>query len=271
MKPEFEWVEVAGVRGLAEDTWVLDYHRPAEAESVRPGQFCMIRPMPGTSDVFLPRPFSYYNATDEGRVEILFRTFGRATRWMASLAEGDRIGVFGPLGNTFDFPESADRAILVAGGIGLPPMEFLARRLARLRGGLRVDLIYGEVQGSRVVDMAGTLPDGVELHLATEDGAAGHRGLVTDIFVPLLAACDEPPAVYCCGPNAMMAVLANMVSPRKVELFQASMEEHMACGKGICQGCVIPLEGEGDEDFQYVRCCTEGPVFNGFEVAWTMC
>lgn len=267
MTPSFEWVEVAENTRLAEDTYLLAYDRPSVAATVRPGQFCMISPRPGTAGVFLPRPFSYYRSHGTGRLEILYRTFGRATRWMAGLEKGDTVGVFGPLGNTFAMPRKAGRAILLGGGIGLPPMVILAVELAG-KHGIEVDLIYGELTGARVVDLQGTLPDGVKVHLATEDGAVGHRGLITEIFAPMFAGCNGPPAVYACGPNAMMAAVAAMISPEKVDIFQTSCEEYMACGKGICQGCVIPV-WNGDETV-YMRCCTEGPVFNGFEVAWTL-
>jgi dihydroorotate dehydrogenase electron transfer subunit len=259
-------VEVTGVTQLAEDTYVLGYERPDTAPEIRPGQFCMVSPAPGMSNIFLPRPFSYYRTDRRGRIEILFRTFGKATRWMAGLRPGSTIGEFGPLGNAFTPPQAARHAILVGGGIGLPPMAMLAGELAGR--GCDVDLIYGELTGARVVDLSGTLPAGVRVHVATEDGVVGHRGLVTEIFAPLFSKCTEPPAVYSCGPNQMMAALASQVSPKKVELFQTSCEEYMACGKGICQGCVIPV-WNGDETV-YMRCCTEGPVFNGFEVAWTL-
>jgi dihydroorotate dehydrogenase electron transfer subunit len=259
-------MEVSRLELLAEDTYLLGYSRPDSAASIRAGQFCMVSPRPGASNVFLPRPFSYYRTDSHGGIEILFRTFGKATRWMAGLCPGEAIGEFGPLGNSFTYPDDARQAILVGGGIGLPPMVMLAGELAAQ--GIGVDLIYGELTGARVVDLSGCLPPGVSVHVATEDGGIGHRGLVTEIFAPMFAKCTEPPAVYACGPNQMMAALAGMISPEKVDLFQTSCEEYMACGKGICQGCVIPV-WNGDETV-YLRCCTEGPVFNGFEVAWTL-
>ncbi len=267
MKPSFDWVHVKGIERLAENTYLLGYDRPDTAHAALPGQFCMISPEEGKSDVFLPRPFSYFRTDGDGRVEILFRTVGKGTRWLAGLRPGDRIGEFGPLGNSFTLPERADHAILLGGGIGLPPMAMLAGRLAGA-GVSRIDLIYGELEGARVIDLAATLPENVKLHVATEDGVVGHRGRVTGILAPMYAKCCSPPAVYACGPNPMMAAVASMISPEKVEFYQSSCEEYMACGKGICQGCVIPVWN--GEETVYMRCCTEGPVFNGFEVAWTL-
>ena len=83
MKPVFEWVRVTGISSVAERTFVIAFKEPKSAAVIGPGQFCMISPFPGSSNVFLPRPFSYYRVADGHPIEILFRTFGRATRWMS--------------------------------------------------------------------------------------------------------------------------------------------------------------------------------------------
>lgn len=268
MKPVYQRVELAGLRTLALETHELLFEQPELADSIRPGQFCMISPLPGTSNVFLPRPFSYFY-TDAGMVHVLFRTFGRATKWMSRLRSGDSIGVFGPLGNSFELEPGAKHALLAGGGIGIPPLVMLARSLAR-RGGLEsIDLVYGERLGGSAVLLEGIVPGGVRLHMVTEDGSLGEQGLVTGPAGNILGELNGPPAVYTCGPRPMMAALADMLAPGSVSLFQASCEENMACGRGICQGCVIPvLDESAPEGFRYERCCTEGPVFNGFEVKW---
>ena len=267
MIPDFQRVEVSDTTEVADSTYVLSFPEPESAAGLEPGQFCMISPELHTSDVFLPRPFSYYRVVDSQTIQILFRTYGRATRWMASLVPGNRIGVFGPLGNTFTIAPHARRAVLVAGGIGLPPLVLLAERLAALDDPPEIDLLYGEHTGDRIIDIKASLPAGVHLHLCTEDGAVGLKGLVTDLFRPIIAECNSPPAVYTCGPNAMMAALAGLLAPDSVAVFEASTEENMACGKGICKSCVIPMVTQ-DGTVRYRYCCTDGPVFNGFEVKW---
>jgi len=252
---------------VAEHTFVIAFKEPKSAAAIEPGQFCMISPRPGSSNVYLPRPFSYSRVTADDTIEILFRTFGRATRWMASLAPGDRIGVFGPLGNTFNQRPDVERVILAGGGIGIPPIVLLAESLSRLANRPQIDLIYGEAHGSRVVGLAKMIPSQAHCHITTEDGKIGVKGLVTEELSRILDTCKTPPAVYTCGPRAMIAAVAGMLTPGKVALFETSCEENMACGRGICQGCVIPLKGEKDAS-RYVCCCTEGPVFNGFEVKW---
>ena len=143
----------------------------------------------------------------------------------------------------------------------------LAERLAAGNSGLKIDLIYGETEGSRIVELQGVLPKKVKLHLVTEDGTVGARGKVTDVLAGLFASGRSPLALYTCGPKAMMAAVAGMADLRQVALFEASCEENMACGLGICQGCVIPVKA-GDGLTHYQRCCTEGPVFDGWEVNW---
>jgi len=268
LKPVFQWARVSNIVSVAERTFVVSFKEPKSAAALAPGQFCMISPPPGSSNVYLPRPFSYYRVTEDQTVEILFRVFGRATRWMASLAPGDRIGVFGPLGNTFNQRPDAERVILAGGGIGIPPIVFLAQTLACLEDPPRIDLIYGEACASRVVNLAKAVPSNVRCHLTTEDGKLGTKGIVTDELRRILDTCNTLPAVYACGPRPMMAVVAGMLTPEKVVLFETACEENMACGRGICQGCVIPVRRGQADATRYVRCCTEGPVFNGFEVKW---
>ncbi len=267
MIPVFQWVEISEIKKVARSTYVLSFPGPESAATPEPGQFCMISPVPHTCDVFLPRPFSYYRFAGDRTVQILFRTIGRATRWMASLVPGDRLGVFGPLGNTFTRLPDARRAILVAGGIGLPPMYLLAERLAALDDPPQIDLLYGEKAGNLTVDISALLPGGVNLHLCTEDGLVGKKGLVTDLFSKVAADCDQPPAVYTCGPNAMMAALTGLLAQEAVAVFEVSTEEVMACGKGICNSCAVAIiTRDGSAAYKY--CCTDGPVFNGFEVKW---
>jgi dihydroorotate dehydrogenase electron transfer subunit len=267
LKPVYEWVTVSAVRTVAEQTYLLIFEHPAGVGTIQPGQFCMLSSRPGASNVFLPRPFSYYRAPDSGQAQILFRAVGRATHWLAGLAEGDKLGVFGPLGNPFSLDLRSSRAILVGGGIGVPPLVMLAERLANGPGKPGIDLVYGEVRGSRVVDLTGDLPEGVRLHLCTEDGSVGVKGLVTDVLARLLAGGRTRPAVYTCGPKPMLAAIADLLDPASVSLFEASLEENMACGHGICMGCAVPVNAESEQPV-YRLCCADGPVFNGFEVKW---
>lgn len=269
MNPAFERVTVTGMRRVAADTHVLTYKDESAAAAIQPGQFCMLSPAPGASCIYLPRPFSYFRSLDEGQVEILFRALGRGTRWMTGLRPGDSVSVFGPLGRPFQPEAGAARAVLVAGGVGLPPLAFLAERLLRLERPPKIDLLYGETRGERVVDLGGVLPPSVRLWTASEDGTVGFKGRVTELLAKeVWPTLDSPPAVYTCGPRAMMAALADLLADgRRVHSFQASLEENMACGNGICMGCAVELSTDAPQP-HYKLCCKDGPVFNGFEVKW---
>jgi dihydroorotate dehydrogenase electron transfer subunit len=268
LNPAFNRVEITGIRAVAADTYVLTYADEAGASSILPGQFCMLSPSPGASCVYLPRPFSYFRSMEDGRVEILFRALGRGTRWMAGLKPGDRVGIYGPLGRPFQAVSGISHAVLVAGGVGLPPLAMLAGQLLKQKNPPAVDLLYGETLGQRVIDLDGILPLGVRLRVATEDGSKGYHGRVTGLLLDeVLPGTAAPLAVFTCGPRAMMAALADILRTREVRSFQASLEENMACGNGICMGCAVELASDGDQPY-YKLCCKDGPVFNGFEVKW---
>jgi len=268
LNPAFSRVEITGIRTAAADTFVLAYADEAGAASILPGQFCMLSPSPGASSIYLPRPFSYFRTLEDGSVEILFRALGRGTRWMTGLKTGDSVGIFGPLGRPFQAVSGVSHAVLVAGGVGLPPMAMLAGWLLKQNNPPAVDLLYGETMGKRVIDLEGMLPPGVRLRVATEDGSKGYHGRVTDLLLQeVWPGVTALPAVFTCGPRAMMAALADILRTREALSFQASLEENMACGNGICMGCAVELASDGDQPY-YKLCCKDGPVFNGFEVKW---
>lgn len=202
---------------------------------------------------FLPRPFSV-GWRSEDRIGLLVRTFGTGTRALAALEEGDDVLLLGPLGRGFRL-ELGRRIICVAGGVGLAPFLFLAGEASR--NGYSVELRYGERTADRVFDPAlierltGSPPV-----LWTEDGGSGRRGRVTD------GEMEKGAMVLGCGPTAMLRVLAHRSVAEGFDL-QVSVEEHMACGIGTCQGCVVR-----GVDGRWRKACTEGPVFEAGELAW---
>jgi dihydroorotate dehydrogenase electron transfer subunit len=209
---------------------------------------------PGTW--LLPRPFSVGWRSDDGRIGILLRVFGRGTRALSGLAPGDRALILGPLGTGFDTPPDR-RTECVAGGVGLAPFIFLAADLAAR--GQPARLIYGERDGDAVFDteLLRSLT-GLEPEIYTEDGSAGRQGRVT----AGLEATST--AVLCaCGPTPMLAALARFAEENDRDL-QVSVEEHMGCGIGTCQGCVV-RSAEG----RWVKACIEGPVFHARDLDWS--
>ncbi|MDY6831906.1 MAG: dihydroorotate dehydrogenase electron transfer subunit [Thermodesulfobacteriota bacterium] len=233
---------------------------PSSWAAAVPGQFVMLRlRSSGVSAPFLPRPFSIYRVTGDGRLGILYRVVGRATCAMAALDPGDDLDVLGPLGNGFSCSSDLKRAFLVAGGIGVPPVAFLARHLAGRKGATAVDctVFLGGATASDILCEADFSSIGMTVHIATEDGSAGTKGLVTDILAPALED-QAPDAVFACGPPGMLRAVGSMATTRKVAC-QVSIETMMACGMGACMGCAVR---SADNQAAYKHACTDGPVFD---------
>ena len=160
---------------------------------------------------------------------------------------GDTLDIAGPLGTPFP-TRGVTGALLVGGGIGCAPLQFLADALAA--GGAQVTGAFG-FRDRRQARLAGAF-DLSRLWVATEDGSVGRRGMVTD----LLAALDVPASttVYCCGPLPMLAAVQRWAASAGLGGY-ASLEAHMACGTGACHGCVVATRRG------YLRVCIDGPVF----------
>jgi len=213
-----------------------------------PGQFAMLSFGPlGISDPLLPRPMAVFMARGT-RVEFRHKIVGRGTELLASLPTGSRLGIVGPLGN--GFPATAEPLVLVGGGTGIASLFELAQAhpgsQVLLGGRSKADILARQEFATLEVD----------LQLATDDGSIGHRGLVTDLLNP-----RPGERVYACGPTAMMQVAHEKASKASVPSW-VSLENQMACGFGVCLGCVI----SGRERYRYV--CTDGPVFEGESVDW---
>lgn len=249
---------VVANRVVAEATWWLELESPEIAAASVPGQFLMVGyGLENTGAPFLPRPFSVGWRSGDGRIGLLLRTFGEGTRRMATLRPGDELLLLGPLGRPFRLDPSR-RTVCVAGGVGLAPFVFLADEARR--GGLEVELIYGERTGDRVFDpeLLEELSSGPP-RIWTEDGSVGRQGLVLE-GVDL----EGGPVLLGCGPDPMLRALAAFAREREADL-QVSVEEHMGCGVGTCQGCVVR-----SADGRWVKSCVEGPVFEARELDWSV-
>jgi dihydroorotate dehydrogenase electron transfer subunit len=222
----------------------LELLAPEVARLARPGQFVMVT-VPG-GRFLLRRPLSLYSARGD-RVGLLIEARGAGSERLAAAEVGDVLDVAGPLGTPFPI-KGVTGGLLVGGGIGCAPLQFLAEALAA--SGAQVTGVFG-FRDRRQARVAGAF-DLPRLLVATEDGSVGRRGLVTD----LLAALDVPASttVYCCGPLPMVAAVQRWATTAGVGGY-ASLEAHMACGTGSCHGCVVSTSRG------LVRVCSEGPVF----------
>ncbi len=268
---------------LARDTYRLRFACPQLAKSIVPGQFVMLR-LAGCNDPLLGRPLALYDTWCENGepigLDIVYLTVGKLTRRLAQLGPGAPLEVWGPLGNGFP-PAKTPHLLLVAGGIGQTPFLAVAREhlglrryglgsrcptIGRTNGVPRtVTLCYG----TRTADLLAGVDDfaklGVRVRTSTDDGTAGHHGQVTDLLADELAS-GGVTIVYCCGPEPMMAWVAE-ISKRCGVTCLVSLETPMACGIGICFSCVARLREPGG-GWDYQRTCVAGPVFDAAQIVW---
>jgi len=231
-----------------------------EEISAEPGQFGMVAC--GTSfDPLLRRALSIAGVARRGGaslVEMMVKQVGRGTAALRELPVGSAVRLLVPLGNCFDLtPVAGSRLGLVAGGIGLPPVLFAAERLAA--AGVAFDLYAGAASGAELLEVercrAAVAAAGGELVLTTDDGGAGEPGFVTTALERRLDGGRRYGRLLACGPNPMLAALTRIARARAVPT-ELSLEEHMACGVGVCLSCVVELA-----DGSLAASCKEGPVF----------
>jgi NAD(P)H-flavin reductase len=226
----------------------------SDGPAPQPGQFYMLaaaRRWGGGEGErpFLPRAFSVLRNPAPGELEFLLEDVGPGTARLCELAAGDDLLLVGPLGRGFDPPPAGARPLLVGGGVGIAPMAILADALgdaATVLLGFR-DALHAP--GGELIAGA---------RLATDDGSAGHHGLVTDLLVAELDA-GEDAVVYACGPPVMLEAVRAICAERGVPA-QLALESGMACGFGACFGCVVPTRSG------LVRLCLEGPVLDAGEL-----
>jgi len=219
--------------------------------------------VPGRVRPYLRRAYSVADADREaGEVELLVKTIGVGTAALEDLAEGSSVHLLGPLGNSFgieDLPIGA-RVAVVAGGIGAAPFPLLLRALQKRT--IAGDFFFGG-RGERDLALLNRFDGRVpgDTFLSTDDGSAGEKGRVTDLF-RRRASAGRYARLYACGPMPMLAALAPIAADLRLPS-QFSTEAEMGCGFGACLGCVIP----GVEK-PFIVSCTEGPILPSEKVKW---
>lgn len=249
MKYHVPHASVVGQWNTGGNIFLLTLSCPEIAAEARPGQFAHLR-CGNTLDPLLRRPLSIFQAeAQKGLLSFCYQVVGKGTQLLSKLQAGAQVDVMGPLGRGFDTEISGKRIGLVGGGMGIAPLVFLGRMLAR----------HNQVQGfwgTRTKELLPPLADqfpsgdsGVEVAcgfpylVATEDGSAGRQGLVTGLLEEWLE--QEPfDRLYACGPRPMLAAVHRLAQARGIPL-QVSLEAVMACGVGACLGCTCE-KGPGD-------------------------
>jgi dihydroorotate dehydrogenase electron transfer subunit len=238
--------------------------------TIMPGQFVQLRPRRRESSYpYLRIPLSV-SAVDVGKqtIDVLYEQVGPKTSALRHLANGDEVGFLGPLGNHFSPPEPDVVPVLVGGGIGVPPLIYFGASL-RADGKQPILLVGARSAGKHLPDDL-LNPAAADVRRATDDGTLGTAGFVTDLLKVTLDELAQSPVVYTCGPHAMMAAVANLCAERDVPCF-ASLEEYMACGFGVCVGCVVERASNHDQPSpygHYARVCVDGPIFDARQIVW---
>ncbi|MFV0344605.1 MAG: dihydroorotate dehydrogenase electron transfer subunit [Anaerocolumna sp.] len=243
---------ITSVTELAEGVFSMWIKDKAIADSAVPGQFLSLYSRNGNK--LLPRPISICEMNkDEGTIRLVYRVVGEGTKEFSTCKAGETIEVMGPLGN--GFPLERKSAILVGGGIGIPPMLELAKQLQCEK---KIVLGYRDI-----LFLNNEFESYGDVYISTEDGSVGTKGNVVDAIINNDLKAD---VIYACGPTPMLRGLKEYAGKRGIATW-LSLEERMACGIGACLACICKT---GDVDHHTnvnnKRICKDGPVFSGEEI-----
>lgn len=216
------------------------------SEIKAPGQFVNIK----LDGFFLRRPISVCDA-ENNNLTLIFKAVGEGTGQMSRIQPGEKLDVLTGLGNGYDIEPSGDSPLLIGGGVGIPPLYMLCKRL--LEKGVKPSVILGFGTDEEVFYENEFKKLGASVYLTTADGSRGQKGFVTDVMKNL-----HYTYFYACGPEPMFRAIARIA----VSGGQYSFEERMGCGFGACMGCSCKtLAGNK-------RICREGPVMRREEIIW---
>ncbi|MFA6449464.1 MAG: dihydroorotate dehydrogenase electron transfer subunit [bacterium] len=246
---------------LSEGWHALRIECPEIAASASPGQFVQLRAWEGASPL-LARPIGVAGVPAAGEILLWVQRVGDGTRLITGLKAGDAISVTGPLGRGFTMPAAGETVYFAAGCVGAAPLRFVAERQ---QAGVKSIFFYGAgTQCDTVAPLADPVISGMEVVVTTDDGTCGEKGFVTDALRSALKN-KKPDRILACGPMGMLRAVAALAAEAGVKC-EVSMESHMGCGLGACNGCVVSVkDGTGKK---YAHVCTDGPVFDSDYIDW---
>ena len=242
-------VRVKKLNKIKADIFLLSFDSAYISKHSYPGQFLHIKII----KTILRRPFSIHCLKGK-TVFILFRVRGRGTKILSGYKPGDKLSIIGPLGKGFCLDGKADESILIAGGLGVAPLVFLADKLKKSRP----LVILGAKNKNDSIGVDEFKKRGCKVHVATEDGSKGKKGTAVDILKSLSKKFNKSDkiSIYTCGPEAMFKGIGKVIGRNKNINCQVSFEQFMGCGLGVCCGCTIETKGG------YRKVCKDGPVFD---------
>lgn len=243
---------------VGDSYYKMTLEAPYIAGHATPGQFVQVRCSDGI-DPLLRRPFSIHRLKAGGSrleaIEVLYEVIGRGTGILSGKKKGEYLDVLGPLGKGFTLPRASSRAVIIAGGIGVAPLVFLAEALKKKN--IKTMVLIGAKTKSLVLCEQDFKGLGFETYIATDDGSCGSKGFVSKLFKP-----ETGTMAYACGPNPMLKCIAGMCKKKRIDC-EVSLEEKMACGIGACLGCSVKVKGGRNK-----LACKDGPVFEATDLLW---
>ena len=240
---------------------------PYVACAAQPGQFVMLR-LSESYQPLLRRPFSIHRVVHSRKenlrancIEVLYEVVGVGTKILSEKRPDEYLDVLGPLGNGFSIFNS-QYSILVGGGMGIAPLLFLAEKISIQHPASSIQVFIGANTKKEILSEKEFAKLGCSVKITTEDGSAGFKGRVTDLLKNLLSTINyQLSTIYACGPKPMLKEIS-IVSKQYHIPTQVSLEEYMACGLGVCLGCMINTHRG------YQAACREGPVFDSRIIKW---
>lgn len=254
--------EIVSKTRVAVSHFQMKLNCPYIALNTVPGQFVQVRINSLSYDPFLCRPLAIYR-TKGNIIDIMFKVVGKGTKLLSEKAIGDTLDIMGPLGNGFPLDGNFHTAILVAGGMGIAALMALAENLKNHR----IIALIGASTHDKIIGDKHLIDLGAEVHISTEDGSAGYKGLVSQLLEEILPKeLTKKNRLFACGPTLMLKSIAYISEKYNIEAY-VSLEERMACGVGACLGCAVEVVSP-DGGTQYKMVCSDGPVFDAQEILW---
>lgn len=278
-----ELAEIISQTSYPGDQYILRVHAPNIATEAKPGSFAHIQ---CAAALPMRRPISIMRTEPAtGMVDFLYKAVGEGTRQLALRKQGEVLDILGPIGKPFELHENYKRPLLIGGGVGMPPMIFIADELKKQRSLYQPFMILGSevpfpfsAQPSQFIipgvpsDVTATMPLmedwNIPCRLASLQGYPGcHEGYVTDLARLWLSELDaeqlKEVEIFSCGPHPMLHAVADLANEFDLPC-QVSLEEFMACAVGGCAGCVVEVKTEHGPAMK--RVCVDGPVFDARQV-----
>ena len=265
------------------DQFVTIVKAEKSSQTAKPGQFAFVE---CGGDTLLRRPLSYLRSSKEdGTVEFMYKTVGHGLESLSQLKKGDEIKIMGPIGNGFAIPSGKKSAILIGGGVGIPPVLFMGEEINKINGGIDLVAFFGSeipfpfetcdsdlVMPGLDLSVNKTIDDmeklGIPCRLSSQAGYEGcHSGYVTELaksFIETLSDGEKTETIiYACGPESMLKAVAKLAKDDQLDCV-LSLEEYMACAIGGCAGCTVKVLEDGHERMK--RVCVDGPVFKSEQI-----